>query len=68
MEIGMQRFGQVWCIFKIEGKEEYWLDKNKQWKTKWDKAGIRDEKKAQKLLNQLVKESLCTQKQLSLDI
>lgn len=61
IEIGMEKQQNLWCIFKKTDKE-YWIDKNKKWNSKFDKAGIKDFDKAQKLLLELIKEEQCTTK------
>ncbi|WP_418179759.1 hypothetical protein ACNSOO_04655 [Aliarcobacter lanthieri] len=68
MEIGIEKVGDLWCVFKKENNIEQWLDKKQTWKTKWDKAGIKDYEKAKKLLIKLTKENECTTKQLCLEI
>lgn len=68
MEIGLEKFENLWCIFKKDKEVELWLNKNKQWSKKDDKAGIKDYKKAEILLLNLIKENECTTRQLWLEI
>ena len=68
MEIGLEKFENLWCIFKKDKGVELWLNKNKKWSKKDDRAGIKDYKKAEILLLNLIKENECTTKQLWLEV
>mgnify|MGYP003619090004 CR=1 FL=1 len=48
MEIGLEKCENLWCIFKKDKGVELWLNKNKKWSKKDDRAGIKDYKKAEK--------------------
>jgi|GEM_PF-5675905 len=55
----MEKVGNLWCIFKSDKNYEYWLDINKKWSSKNNRAGIKDFKKAQKLLIKIIGENRC---------
>ena len=59
MEIGLEKFENLWCIFKKDKGVELWLNKNKKWSKKDDRAGIKDYKKAENLLLNLLKDKAC---------
>ena len=59
MEIGLEKFESLWCIFKKDKGVERWLNKNKKWSKKDDRAGIKDYKKAENLLLNLLKDKVC---------
>jgi hypothetical protein len=59
MEIGLEKFENLWCIFKKDKGVELWLNKNKEWSKKDDRAGIKDYKKAENLLLNLLKDKVC---------
>ena len=46
MEIGLEKSENLWCIFKKDKGVELWLNKNKKWSKKDDRAGIKDYKKS----------------------
>ena len=45
--------------FKKDKGVELWLNKNKKWSKKDDRAGIKDYKKAENLLLNLLKDKVC---------
>jgi len=55
----MEKVGNLWCIFKNDKNYEYWLNMNRQWSSKENRAGIKDFSKAQKLLIKVIGESPC---------
>ena len=68
MEIGLEKFENLWCIFKKDKGVELWLNKNKKWSKKDDRAGIKDYKKAENLLLNLLKDKVCITNQEWLEI
>ena len=68
MEIGLEKFENLWCIFKKDKGVELWLNKNKKWSKKDDRAGIKDYKKAENLLLNLLKDKVCITNQKWLEI